>query len=226
MKAIIYTRVSTDEQSKSGLGLEAQKRMCMEAATKLRIADVQIFSDEGVSGSVSIADRPALSQSLASLRKGDYFIVAKRDRIARDMFIALSVEQLLTSRKAVFVSAAGEGSGTDTNDVSGLIQRRMFDLFAEVERQMIRSRTKAALQSKKIKGERIGQIPYGYSLSNDGIHLVLCEREQKVIALVKELKSQGVSSRETVNYLNKNKILSRTGNIWGRTQIVRMLSHM
>src|SRR5579872_2313827 len=161
MKAIVYVRVSTDEQTKSGLGLEAQKRICQEAASKLGVDEIQTFSEEGISGSTPIAERPILSAAIASLSKGDVFIVAKRDRIARDMFIALSVEQLLKSRKAVFVSAAGEGSGTESNDVSGLIQRRMFDLFAEVERQMIRSRTKAALQSKKIKGERIGQIPYG-----------------------------------------------------------------
>ena len=224
MKAVIYLRVSTEEQSKSGLGLEAQKRMCEEAAAKLGITDVHIFAEEGVSGSIPIAERPILSEALASLRKGDTFIVAKRDRIARDMFIALSVEQLLKARKAIFVSAAGEGSGADTNDLSGLIQRRMFDLFAEVERQMIRSRTKAALQSKKLKGERVGAIPYGYSLSSDGIHLVVCEPEQKIIAMVKKLRSKGHSSRGTVDFLNKKGILSRTGNLWSRTQIIRILA--
>lgn len=224
MKAVIYLRVSTDEQAKSGLGLEAQKRLCEEAAAKLGITEIQVYSDEGISGSVPIAERPVLSEALASLRKGDTFIVAKRDRIARDMFIALSVEQLLKARKASFISAAGEGSGADTNDLSGLIQRRMFDLFAEVERQMIRSRTKAALQSKKLKGERIGAIPYGYTLSSDGVHLAVCEREQKIIALVKELKAKGFSSRGTVLFLNEKGIPSRTGNLWSRTQITRMLA--
>ena len=221
MRAIIYLRVSTEEQSNSGLGLEAQERVCVEEATRLGFTNVTIYKDEGISGSVPIDERPSLSQALNSLRKGDTFFVAKRDRIARDMFIALSVEEFLKTRKAVFISVAGEGSGSD--DVSGLIQRRMFDLFAEVERQMIRSRTKAALHSKKLKGERIGGIPYVYKLGRDGIHLEACDREQEVITLVKTLSAKGYSVRRTASYLNNKRIVSRSGNKWGKTQVWRML---
>ena len=224
MKAIVYTRVSTDDQVISGLGLEAQKRVCYETANLLGASEILLFSDEGISGSISIEDRPALRDALGAVSNGDTFIVAKRDRIARDMFLSLTVERILTNRKAKFVSVAGEGSGLGNDDVGGLIQRRMIDLFAEVERTMIRSRTKAALQSKKLKGERIGTIPYGYKLLSDGVHIDLCETEQQVIALIKTLATEGYSQHGTVSYLNRKRIPSRTGNRWGRTQISRILS--
>ena len=223
MKAICYLRVSTDEQASSGLGLEAQWAACEKSASLLGIAEVHAFTDAGVSGSTPVEGRPGLTAALNALRKGDYFIVAKRDRIARDMDTAVTVERALKGRKAVLISAAGEGSGVGVEDTSALMQRRMFQVFAEIERQMIRDRTKAALQAKKIRGELVGSIPYGYRLSNDGIHLEVCEREQEVIALVKELQTKGFSGRAIVAHLNDHNIQTRTGNPWGRTQITRIL---
>ena len=224
MKAICYLRVSTDEQASSGLGLEAQQAACLKSALLLGITEVQVFTDAAVSGSVPVEDRPGLTSALAALRKGDFFIVAKRDRIARDMDTAVTVERALKSRKAVLISAAGEGSGAGVEDTSALMQRRMFQVFAEIERQMIRDRTKAALQAKKSKGERVGAVPYGYRLSCDGTHLEVCEREQEIISLVKELQAKGISSRATVEFLNDHNVQTRTGNKWQRTQITRILS--
>ncbi len=124
---------------------------------------------------------------------------------------SLSVERLIKTRKATFVSVAGEGS---TNDVSGLVQRRMFDLFAEVEREMIRSRTKQALSVKKSRSERVGTIPFGYKLAADKIHLEESPKEQKIIARVLLLRKAGLSFREVVARLNKDRVPTRTGNPW------------
>jgi DNA invertase Pin-like site-specific DNA recombinase len=223
MKAIIYLRVSTDEQASSGLGLAAQLAACQKSASLLGITDVQVFTDAAVSGSVPVQDRKGLTAALAALRKGDFFIVAKRDRIARDMDAALSVERSLKARKAVLISSAGEGTGTGVEDTSALMQKRMFQVFAEIERQMIKDRTRAALQTKKAKGELIGSVPYGFKLSSDGVHLDVCEREQEIIALVKELRAKGFSGHAIVAHLNDHNIQTRTGHLWSRTQITRIL---
>ena len=127
--------------------------------------------------------------------------------------------------RARVVSAAGEGTEADGDDIGGLIQRRMLDLFAEVERQMIRARTKAALAEKKRKGERVsGGIPYGYRLASDGIHLEPCEREQEVIALVASLRADGASYRAIVATLNGNGIPPRSGKAWHLAQIQRIIA--
>jgi DNA invertase Pin-like site-specific DNA recombinase len=71
--------------------------------------------------------------------------------------------------------------------------RTIIDAFAEYERLIIGARTKAALAVKKTKAERIGGIPYGFS-DADG-KLVPNEDEQRVIAMAKNLSSQGQSMR-------------------------------
>ena len=76
MATIAYLRVSTDEQASSGLGLEAQLAAIRAAATP-----DAVFTDDGYSG--SNIERPALHAALSALKKGDVFMVAKRDRLGR-----------------------------------------------------------------------------------------------------------------------------------------------
>jgi DNA invertase Pin-like site-specific DNA recombinase len=225
MAAVVYLRVSTDEQGERGYGLDAQETACRLAAERLGLSIAAVHIDAGVSGASDICDRPALLTALAAVRRGDVLLVAKRDRIARDQFVTLQVERMVAQRGARIVSAAGEGTDAAGDDIGGLIQRRMLDLFAEVERQMIRARTKAALAEKKRKGERVsGAIPYGYALAADGIHLLPCDREQEIIALVRSLRADGATFRAIVAAMNTNNVATRTGNAWQLRQIQNILA--
>lgn len=221
MNAVIYLRVSTEEQSQSGLGLEAQEAACRALAGSLGASEVLLFTDAGISGSKGIEDRPGLTEALAALRKGDVLIVAKRDRIARDMLVTLTVEKVVSKRGAKLLSVAGEGS--DSEGVTGLILRTMTDLFAQVERETIRSRTRSALQVKKAKAERVGAIPYGFRLAEDGKHLIESQRECRIIRLVESLRADGLSLRAIVARLNADSVTTRTGNVWQLTQVARIL---
>jgi DNA invertase Pin-like site-specific DNA recombinase len=213
MRCIIYTRVSTEEQS---LGLRAQLTTCTRYASNLS-ADILCFEDAGISGSKGIEERPGLKQALVELKKGDLFIVAKRDRIARDILLAMSVEQIVSKRGAKLISVAGEGSEND--GVTGLILRTMTDLFSQIEREAIRSRTRSALQTKIAKGERTGSVLYGYEVAKDGVMLIPCSYEQDIIRLIKKLRKRGVSYRDIVKYMNEKGIRSRTGHSWGIQQV-------
>ncbi len=221
MAAILYLRVSTDEQSESGLGLDAQLSAATAAAGRLGMEISGVHTDAGISGSKSISDRPALVAALGSVKRGDVLIVAKRDRIARDMLVTMQVEKELERKGGRLVSAAGEG--TEGDSIGDLIQRRVLDLFAQVERDMTRARTKAALQEKKSRGERVGAIPYGCKLADDGRHLEPAWFEQDVIALVRSLRISGLTYRAIVEYLNRTNVNSRTGNRWQLKQIQRMI---
>ncbi len=248
MTAFIYLRVSTDEQDNSGLGLEAQDASCRKIAVSLGFSSPSVES-ETISGASEIEDRPKLSLILSQIKKGDVLIVAKRDRIAREPRLIGLVEWTLKNRKATLYSAAGEGSGIiDEYDVSGLMQRRMFDLFAEIERAMIRTRTRDALRAKKARGERVGSVEYGFRLKPDDRHVLEdkglpkcrpvendgslpCKGclnlepnpdEERVISKIHEL-ARNLSTRKIASSLNEAAILSRTGNPWTKTQITRIL---
>lgn len=215
MKAIVYIRVSTEEQASSGLGLEAQRAACMAKAKALGASEVSVFADEGISGSTPVAEREGLVDALEALRKGDCLIVAKRDRLARDYMIAGWIDLEAQRKGARVVSAAGEG--TDSDDPMARVMRGIVDLFAGYERDMIRARTTAALRAKRGRGEKTGgDVPFGYRVACvtivDGRKrktLVADAGEQAAILRARELRAQGLGFRRIGEALARDGIRGR-----------------
>jgi DNA invertase Pin-like site-specific DNA recombinase len=133
--------------------------------------------------------------------------------------VLVMVERVLAKSGAAVVSAGGEGTGDSPAD---LLMRRMVDAFAEYERQLIKARTRAALAVKKSRGERVGQVPFGYQLAADGVTVVEHAAEQRVIALVTELRANGLSIRAITAHLNDSATPSR-GKRWHPTSVARLL---
>jgi DNA invertase Pin-like site-specific DNA recombinase len=90
----------------------------------------------------------------------------------------------------------------------------LIDCFASYERALIGARTKAALRVKKAKGQRVGAIPYGYRLAEDGKNLERAPGEQKVVKLVRRLRKQGKSLRHIAETLTRRGFETRTGGYW------------
>ena len=188
-KAVAYIRVSTDEQH---LGPEAQLAAIELWASRQGVTLVAIHRDIGVSGATPLADCTGLMAALEDIKVhgAGLLVVAKRDRLARDVMKSAMAEARAEALGGRIVSAAGEGDGTDP---AAKLMRTIINAFAEYELLIIKARTTAALAVKKTKGERIGGIPYGFS-DVDG-KLVPNEDERTVIRLAKELSSNGVSMR-------------------------------
>ena len=188
-KVVAYIRVSTEDQH---LGPEAQIAAINVWATRQNVTVVAVHRDLGVSGATPLADCPGLMAALndLSVHGAGMLVVAKRDRLARDVMKAAMVEARAEKVGARVVSAAGEGDGTDP---AAQLMRTIVDAFAQYERAMIASRTRAALAVKKAKGERTGGVPYGFS-DLDGF-LVPNDAERVVITRARELSSAGVSFR-------------------------------
>ena len=221
MKIIGYIRVSTDQQAESGLGLEAQKKAIQDYAQKTGQSIGEFYSDEGICGALSLEKRPGILNAINALGKGDILTVAKRDRLGRDPLIVAMIESAIARKGARIISAAGEG--TDNDDPPSILMRRMIDAFAEYERLIIKARTKAALRVKKEKGERVGHIPYGYKLAQDGIHLEHHEQEQYILKQISRLRSKGLSIRETASIMNKKQLFNRGKAQWNHASIFRIL---
>jgi DNA invertase Pin-like site-specific DNA recombinase len=220
-RAVGYVRVSTDQQAESGLGLEAQEAALSGAASRLRLDLVKVFVDAGTSGKLAIEDRPVLLDAVATLKRGDVLLVAKRDRLGRDVIAVAMIERLVTKRGARVVSAAGEG--TETDDPAALLMRRLIDSFAEYERALIAARTRAALAAKRRRGERVsGQLPFGYTLAADGRTLDPHDGEQRTLARIRALRTSGRSMQAIADALNADGVRTRAGSIW-RFEYVRGL---
>lgn len=204
--AVAYLRVSTDEQH---LGPDAQRAAITAWATREGVSVVAWCCDAGVSGAAAIADRPELLAALAALREhgAGVLAVAKRDRLARDVMAAAMIDRMVVDAGARVVSAAGEG--TDSDDPSAVLMRRMVDAFAEYERALIAARTRAALAVKRSRGEATSHAPFGFR-AVDGV-LVADEAEQAVIAQVRAARARGMTVRAICDELRAAGIVSRKG---------------
>ena len=218
MKVIGYIRVSTDEQH---LGPEAQEEALRSWCTSNNAELVGIHTDRGMSGGAPLDKRLGLLSAVAALQEegAQVLLIAKRDRLARDVMVAAMVERMVAKAGAKLIAASGEGNG---DGPESLLMRRMVDAFAEYERALIRSRTKAALQVKKSRGQRTGQVPYGKQLSSDGVHLEDNEQEQAILRGILSLREEGLSIRAIAERLNLQATPAR-GKKWHPTTVARIL---
>jgi DNA invertase Pin-like site-specific DNA recombinase len=218
--AVAYIRVSKDDQK---LGPEAQRAAVEEWAAREGVQVAAWHVDQGVCSVTPVEGRPALVAALAALREhgAGLLVVAKRDRIARDVVVAATVERGAGSSGARVVSAAGEGNGDAPADQ---FMRGVIDCAAQYERGIIRARTKAALAAKKARGECVGQVPYGFV--REGDRLVAVPSEQATIARARGLTAAGRSQRAVAAQLAVEGHVSRTGRTFAAAQVARMVANV
>lgn len=158
MRAVSYVRVSTDEQAASGLGLEAQRAAIATAVLAKGGSLVAELADEGVSGSVPAEERPGVALALELIRTGqaDALVVAKLDRLGRSAYDVLGLAQRAEREGWAMVVL---DLGLDTTTPVGRFTLTILAGVAELERNLIRQRTRDALAAKKARGERVGRAP-------------------------------------------------------------------
>ncbi len=218
--AVAYIRVSTEEQT---LGPEAQRAAIESWAARQGVQVTSWHVDKGVSGGADIAERPALVAALGELRAAGagVLLVAKRDRLARDTYIAGAIERAAEQSGARVACADGTANGDTPADA---FMRSILDAAAQYERALIRARTKAALGAKKARGERAGTVAYGYRLAADGVRVEPDAAEQGVLSVVRELRAAGMSHRAIVAALAARGLASRAGGALSQTQVARILA--
>lgn len=221
MIAIGYIRASTEEQA---LGPEAQRAALTSYCQRTGTTLAATYEDLGVSGAAPMDRRPGMVAALAALShvKGSVLLVAKRDRLARDVMSAAFIEKAARDAGARVVSVAGEGTdSSDADDPSAQLMRRIIDAFAEYERMLIKARTRAALAVKRARGQRIGALPLGSTVGADNRTLTPDRAEASTVALIRELRARGLPLRDIVDYLNEEKRPCR-GDRWHLTTVARV----
>lgn len=215
--AVAYIRVSTEEQAN---GPEAQRAALEAYAVAQGLTIARWCSDIGISGGAPLDERPALLEAFEALKaeKAAVLLVAKRDRLARDTMAAAMVTRLIEREGCRIESADGAGNGDSPEAV---MMRGMIDLFAQYERACIRARTKAALAAKKKRGERVGQVPYGYRVAADGSTLEPEPVEQAIINRIRAELRDGWSLTSITDQLNADGVPAR-GKRWHRNTVLRI----
>jgi DNA invertase Pin-like site-specific DNA recombinase len=219
--AISYIRVSSEEQADSGLGLEAQRQRIAAYCAMKGLHLSEVFEDPGVSAGKPLASRPAGSQLLATAKKGKaVVVVAKLDRLFRSVADAANVIDDFDKRGIQLVAIA---ESFDMTSPYGRAMAQMASVFAELERAMIRERTRSAMSVKRSRGERIsGHAPYGWDFGRGGL-LVENAREQKVIARMRQMQAEGMSFRGIAVRLDEEGIRPKRGKRWIHTTVKGIL---
>jgi site-specific DNA recombinase len=82
------------------------------------------------------------------------------------------------------------------------------------EREAIGERTRDAMGHKKAKGERVGTIPFGFRMSEDGSRMEADPAEQDVLSHIQRLKAAGRTTRQIADELNRLGYTTRRGTAW------------
>lgn len=169
-----YCRVSTEDQNPD-LQLAALKRAGCD----------KIFTDKA-SGATAV--RPQLTKCLDFLSSGDVLVVWKMDRLGRSLSILIKLMDKLKEREIEFCSLT---ESIDTTTPTGRAMWQMVGVLAELEKSLIKERTKAGRASAITRGVKMGrkhllspqQVQHARSLIEQGTH------PSKVAALLKVSKS-------------------------------------
>jgi DNA invertase Pin-like site-specific DNA recombinase len=135
-----YARVSTHGQT-----LEAQ-------VEQLTAAGCRKVYREKASG--ARADRPQLQRLLKTLSQGDTVIVTRIDRLARSTFDLFAIIQRIVDSSAHFRSLAEPWANTSTS--TGRLMIAVLGGLADVERDLIRTRTVEGRARAKARGVKLG----------------------------------------------------------------------
>jgi len=138
-----YARVSKNEQN-----LDLQR----DALIKAGCSEKNIFTDK-ITGTK--ADRIGLAEAMTHLRVGDTFAVWRLDRLGRSLKHLIETVTKLQEQKIAFKSIT---ENIDTSTATGQLVFHIFGALAEFERNLIRERTIAGLESARARG-RLGGRP-------------------------------------------------------------------
>jgi DNA invertase Pin-like site-specific DNA recombinase len=183
--AFTYVRVSTEEQTESGLGLSDQRAKVTAACEQRGWNIVHEYADEGFSAK-TVIDRPDLTAALNALDAGEAanLVVAKLDRLSRSVhdFTGLVARSKRNSWSLVVLDL-----GVDTSTAAGQMMANVLATFAQFERELIGERTSAALQIKKRDGMTLGRPD---------------RHPDEVVELIVTRKFDGASYRAIADELN------------------------
>jgi DNA invertase Pin-like site-specific DNA recombinase len=210
-KAVGLIRVSTEGQAQDGCSLALQKEKIHAYASLNDFELVDIIVEAGISGRAK--KREGLEQAMEMVEKGavQHFIVYKLDRMSRSLKQAIELSDLL-HKKGVTLHSVTEK--IDTSSPQGKLFFNLMNALSSFEADVISWRTKEALQSKKGRGERVGQVPYGLTLSEDGVSLVEDQAEQRIIKSIVRYHKQGIANYAIACRLNERQIPTKNQGLW------------
>src|ERR1700724_1243405 len=205
---ITYVRVSTSQQGRSGLGLEAQRQSLRQFAKAEGLELVREFVEvETGKGADAMDRRPQLKAALAAARKQRCHVaVAKLDRLSRDVHF---ISGLMAHKVPFLVAELGP-------DVDPFVLH-LFAALAEKERALISTRTRQALAAAKVRGVTLGN-PKLHVARVSAVDTVKAEADRyaaNILPIIREAQKAGATTlRQIAEALNARGVATARGGQW------------
>lgn len=203
-RAVGYIRVSTDAQGERGYGLDAQRTLIEEEASRRGWTLERVYVD--VASGKSIRRRPEFVEMLLAMEAGeaDVLIVAKLDRLSRSL---LDFAQLMATAQSQGWGVNALDIGVDTSSINGELIAHIIMALAQWERRIIGQRTSLALDQVRARGTKLGR-PSGV--------------DADTLRLIRVLRNAGKSYQRIADALTAEGIPTAQGGQW-RASTVRKL---
>ncbi len=223
--AVIYVRVSTADQAEHGVSLDAQRDRLSDYAVACGLDVVAVVREEGISGTVPLADRPEGSRvaEMVSSGKVRHVVALKLDRLFRSAVDALATTAEWDKSGIALHLVDMGGQSLNTGSAMGRMMLTMMAGFAQFERDLTAERTTAALAHKKANGTAYSPTPYGKT--REGDVLFNNEEEQGIITKIRAWREEGFSLRWIASRLNEEGVSTKQGRIWHASTIRYILKN-
>lgn len=220
--AVAYIRVA------EAVAEDAQQRAIEAWAMREHVEVSSWHVDVGIDGATPIAERPALMAAFRAVRVlgARRLVAANATTFGHEELVCWLIERAALVEGAAICTADGSRTKTrvdaaETHDAA--YSRGAVELARAYQRVTTRARVRAVLAEKKARGERVGNVPFGFRVAADGIHMEPDAGEQGVIGTVRRLSAEGLSQRAIVARLASSRVVGRTGAPLGQTQIAKIL---
>jgi site-specific DNA recombinase len=205
MKIGIYTRVSTEEQKKTGISLRDQEQRGIEFCIRNGY-EYEVFSDGGYSGELNIEQRPELNRLVEKLlskpKEIDGIFVVDIDRLTRDDKVGFLLKQIFIEYDIKLFNV--DGFEINLRDENEDLMMGIKFLLSSFELKKLRVRIKRSLERNVKDGKVMGGPfkPFGYQKGPEN-KLMIFEEESEVVKKIFQLCIEGLSTRKIADRLNE-----------------------
>ena len=222
--AVGYVRVSTEEQAREGVSLEAQEARIRAYCQVHGLVLTDVLVDAGESG--KSMDRPQLNVLLERIAAGlvGAVVISKLDRLTRRTRDLLAlVEDVFKPAGVELVSLSEQ---LDTRTPAGVLMLTLLGALAQMEREQVGERTRVALRYKRDKGERLGTTPLGYRTPEAGAAMVPDAAELETVEYILRRRHRGRASFRTIAAeLTARRTPTKRGRAWHASTVRAIWSH-
>jgi DNA invertase Pin-like site-specific DNA recombinase len=218
MNVLSYLRVSSRGQI-DGDGFTRQREKIDQWVATHDAVHLGEFREEGVSGTTDLLARPALSRLMERILSGGgvhAVLIEKADRLARDLIVSeLLLRQFNEMGIAVIECEGGNDLTLGNDNPTAKLVRQILGAVAEFEKSSIVRKLRSARNRKRAETGRCeGVKPYG-SLRG----------EEAVVAVIRGLRSEGLTTRQIAAELTSRGIPSRSGKPWSHSVVARVIGN-